>query len=206
MRRASFGLIAALSMASHGVRAETPPDHRASAQELFDSGLALARAGDYARACPKFLASQTADPKTTTLLNLANCYERNGQPASAWGAYKEAETSARAIKRADWETQARTKAALLEPTLVRLTVVVGNAARLPGLAIKRDGVTLLEGEWGAAIPVDPGTHVVTASADDRQPWRGEVRIARDDASVAVPVLEPKPRPVATAGPQRVEGR
>src|SRR5688572_25328859 len=91
---------------------ETPKaDNRARAQQLFDAALAAAEAGDFAVACPKFLASQEADPKTSTLLNLANCYEKNGQTASAWGAFREAEVLARKIGRADWETNARDRAA-----------------------------------------------------------------------------------------------
>src|SRR5438045_9624231 len=66
-------------------------DNRARAQLLFDEALVAAEKGDFATACPKFLASQEADPKTSTLLNLASCYEKNGQTASAGGAVRQAE-------------------------------------------------------------------------------------------------------------------
>src|SRR6476469_942554 len=122
-------LVAALGVATaHKAHADEPEprgrpseprsDPRARAQQLFDSALVDAESGNFAAACPKFLASQEADPKTSTLLNLANCYEKNGQTASAWGAFREAETLARKAARADWETAARTRAEALEPKLV----------------------------------------------------------------------------------------
>jgi hypothetical protein len=173
-------------------RADDPPaqaaDNRARAQQLFDSALADAEAGNLAAACPKFLASQDADPKTSTLLNLASCYEKNGQTASAWGAFREAEGLARKAGRRDWETIAHAHAEGLEARLVRLTVEVPALSRVPGLTIKRDGARLAPGEWGVAIPVDPGEHTVVASADGRRSWDTRASAREASLTVAVPVL------------------
>ncbi|MDB4938683.1 MAG: hypothetical protein JWP87_5655 [Labilithrix sp.] len=171
-------------------------DNRARAQQLFDRALADAEAGNLASACPKFLASQEADPKTSTLLNLASCYEKNGQTASAWGAFREAEGLARKVGRSDWETAARTHAEALEPKLVRLTIQVPEASRVQGLTVVRDGARLAAGEWGVAIPVDPGEHVVSATATGRASWETKSEIRDASGSVVVPVLEPLPVPDA----------
>lgn len=184
-------------------------DNRARAQQLFDSALADAEAGNLAAACPKFLASQEADPKTSTLLNLGACYEKNGQTASAWGAFREAETLARKIGRADWEQNARSHAEALEPRLVKLTIQVPEANKVPGLVIVRDGARLSSGEWGVAIPVDPGDHVITASAEGRTPWETRQSVREVSASVTVPLLVEKPRDpvvVPVGGPREVVQR
>lgn len=176
------------------------PDNRARAQQLFESALADVDAGNYAAACPKFLASQEADPKTSTLLNLGSCYEKNGQTASAWGAFREAEVLARRGWRKDWETIARERAEALEPKLVRLTIVVPEEARVPGLVVFRDGARIPPGEWDVAIPVDPGEHVVRATADGRQPFEGKISVTDESRSFELPALEPLPPPPAPALP------
>lgn len=179
------------------------PDNRARAQQLFDSALAAAEAGRYAEACPKFLASQEADPKTTTLLNLANCYEKNGQTASAWGAFREAEVRARKAARSDWEASAHSRAEALEARLVRLSIAVPPSQRASGLSVSRDGVRISSGEWGVAIPVDPGEHVVRASADGYQPFEKKVVIENKPlTTIEIPTLtaiEPPP-PIAAPAP------
>ena len=180
-------LTLALPAAADGEAA--PIDNRARAQQLFDSALADAEAGNLPSACPKFLASHAADPKASTLLNLASCYEKNGQTASAWGAFREAEVLARKVGRADWETNARSHAEMLEPKLVRLTVQVPEPSRVPELVVTRDGARLTVGEWGVAIPVDPGEHVITASAAGRVRWESRTTVSGASAAVAVPVLE-----------------
>jgi hypothetical protein len=175
-------------------------DNRARAQQLFDSALADAEAGNLPSACPKFLASHEADPKASTLLNLASCYEKNGQTASAWGAFREAEVLARKVGRADWETNARTHAEMLEPKLVKLTVQVPQPSRVPDLVVMRDGARIAAGEWGVAIPVDPGEHVVSASAPGRTPWESRTAVREASATATVPVLElvAAPAPVVPA--------
>lgn len=194
---AALSIVAALSLCTGGAWADEPTprrDDRARAQQLFDSALEDAQKGDFAHACPKFQASHLADPKASTLLNLANCYEKNGQTASAWGAFREAEIFARKTAHPDWETTARERAEALEPKLVRLTVSVAEGGRVPGLAVTRDGARLAEGEWGVAIPVDPGDHVVAATAPGKKPWQEHVKVDASNMTLDVPALEDEPAP------------
>jgi hypothetical protein len=197
-RLAASAVVAFVASFTVEARADEPAeargDQRARAQQLFDSALTDAEAGNFAAACPKFLASQTADPKTSTLLNLANCYERNGQTASAWGAFREAEVLAHKAARSDWEASARTRAEALEPKLLRLSIVVAESSRVPGLVVTRDGARLAPGEWGVPIPMDPGEHVVTASAEGRTSWQTQVPVQEPNVEVQVPALELLPAP------------
>src|SRR5690349_1387185 len=67
----------------------------AQAETLFDRGRDLLAAGKIAEACDAFESSQNLDPQLTTLLNLADCREKNKQLASAWGHFLEAERQTR---------------------------------------------------------------------------------------------------------------
>lgn len=176
-------------------------DNRARAQQLFESALADAEKGDFAHACPKFLASQSADPKASTLLNLANCYEKNNQSASAWGAYREAESLARKTNHADWEATAKSRAAALEPTLKHLSIVVSDANKVPGLVVTRDNAKLEPGEWGVAIPVDPGEHTIAASADGYIAIEKKLEVTDADATFELPALEKLPPPPVEPAPE-----
>lgn len=187
-RGLSFVCVAGvLAVASHA-GAQTSTD-RARAQQLFDSGIEDVEAGRFAEACPKFAASQEADPKTSTLLNLGSCYERVGRIASAWGAFREAQGLARRSGRADLEKAARERADALSSSLVRMTLEVPSSNRIPGLVVSRDGSKLAEGEWGVGIPVDRGDHWVSAEAPGHVPWRKKIAVGDDDRTIEVPLLE-----------------
>jgi hypothetical protein len=160
------------------------------AQALFDEGRRLMDEGHFAEACPKLAASQKLDPGAGTLMNLATCYESNGQLASAWATFKEAGAASRASGHADWETAARTRADQLEPKLPRLTVTVTGSGSVSGLVVERDGVALDPAEWGTATPIDVGKHVVRATAPGKTAWSSEVTIPGPSTltELAVPPL------------------
>jgi tetratricopeptide (TPR) repeat protein len=162
----------------------------AAAESLFREGRTKMDAKDYAHACPKLEASFRLDPATGTLLALALCYESSGRTASAWAAYADAAARAKQEGRADREKAARARAAALEPKLARLSVALSPAAeQTPGIAVQRDGVSIDAAALGSSIPVDPGDHVIVASAPGKRPWRTTVTVAGETRNVVVPPLD-----------------
>jgi hypothetical protein len=192
---------------------------QAAAQALFDEARKAMAQGNYGAACPKFADSEKLDPGAGTLLNLANCYEKNGQTASAWATFKDAAAEAKKSGHPDWEATARKRASALEPTLSKLTIEVPQSSVVDGLELQRDGVPMARAEWGAAIPVDPGSHVIDANAPNAHKWSTTVSVGASGATatVTVPALEiekvvaapPPPPVVVTEAPkksgQRVAG-
>jgi hypothetical protein len=149
------------------------PDSKAEAQALFDEGRNLVEHRQFQEACPKFAESQRLDPGIGTELWLADCYENNGQVASAWASFKEAAATA-ALVHDKRETVARDRATALETKIPRLMIVVSDTAAVQGLEVRRDGVIMASTAWGFALPVDPGVHTIAATSLGRQPSRSRV--------------------------------
>lgn len=193
---------------AHPVRADEPPkgsadaSNAAAAQALFDEAVHLMEAGRYGEACPKLATSQKLDPGAGTLLNLGTCYEKNGQTASAWATYQEAENAARRASHDDWAERAHAHVVALEPRLERLVVAVDPHSVAPGLVVHRDGTAVEASAWGVPIPVDPGIHEVRASAPGKRDWATTVELRTEGASttVTVPVLEDAPASPAPPSP------
>ena len=165
---------------------------KATAEALFNEGKRLMADKRYADACPKFAASHQLDPGVGALLNLAVCYEANGQTASAWATYKDAVSMATSLGQSDRAALARARAAQLEPLLAKLTIVVDKDALLDGLEIRRDAAVVPMAGWGVAVPVDPGEHVVDARAPKHKARTYRVQVAgKAQASVKIDPLEPE---------------
>lgn len=199
-RRGWLGVVLALTLWPATAFSQDSQE-KALAESLFEDGRQLMEAKRYEEACPKLAESQKIDPGGGTLLNLAICYEKQGKTASAWASFKEALGVARKDGRADRATFAEQEIRSLEPKLSKLTVVVPQASRVPGLQIERDGSPLSLGGWDSALAVDPGTHVISATAQGYQRWetRVEIRANADVQSVRVPAL--LPAAAFPAGPQ-----
>ena len=133
---------------------QSAPDNKVAAQALFDEGLKLMQAGSFSQACPKLAESHKLDPAVGTLLYMGECYEHNGQFASAWAAFNSAESAARNARQPEREKTARERAAMLEPRVSKLTVVVPEESSVPGMEVTRDGLSLGSAAWEVAIPVD----------------------------------------------------
>lgn len=196
-----MGLLLSLTTLAPPLRAQTPDD-KAAAEALFDEGKKLFLAKRYADACPKLEASQKLDPGIGTLLYLADCYEGMGRVASAWATFREAAAAAKAAGQGERDRVARTRATALEPKLHRLTINVGNP-ETPGLKITRNDAEQKQATWGAALPIDPGTHKITASAPGKKPWSTTVQIAEGPGTdtLATPALEDAPVIAAPPPPE-----
>jgi hypothetical protein len=142
---------------------------KASAEALFDDGVSLVSANNFAEGCPKFEASQALEPTLGTELHLADCYERIGKTASAWALFKESEGLAHRQNESDREELSRVRSTALAPKLSYL--LIESAGDSPaGFSVERNGQSVPLASIGVRIPVDPGPQEVTASAPSRKSW------------------------------------
>jgi hypothetical protein len=183
-------LIALLLLVPGFARAGDP----AAAQTLFDEAKRLMKEERYALACPKFEESQKMDPGLGTQFHLANCWQHIGRTASAWALFREIEAEARARSQVGRERVAHDRASALEPWLSKVEIAPHQAGDMPGVEIRRDGIEVGREQWNVPVPIDPGTHMVTMSAPNKQLWKTTVDVPPDGkiAMVDVPPLADVP--------------
>lgn len=185
----------------------------AAAQALFDQARELSRQGKFAEACPKFQESNRLDPGIGTQFNLADCYEQSGRVASAWAAFLEVASQARATGQSEREKAATKRAEKLQARLPRLVINVPEASKTPGLEIRRNGMLVGSAQWGTPVAVDPGEIELTASAPGKQTLRQTLRaeeaktanyslpaLAQGEAAATPPVGAAAPAPAAVPSP------
>lgn len=189
MRFVRFLVFAALGIgSSFTTLASAQGPDVAGAETLFERGRQLMAEGNLKEACPKFAESQRLAPAAGTALNLATCYEKQGKTASAWGMYREAISLSVASGQAVREQFARDRANELEPKLMKIVIAVSSDE--PNLEVKRDGTQVARAQWGTPIPIDPGPHVIEASAPKRATWskKIETNAPGQTTNITVPAL------------------
>ena len=194
---ACISLALAIGSISAAARAQ---DNAATVEALFADGKKLMAEGKTAEACPKFLASYTLEHRVGTVLNLAACYEKNGQLASAWARFVEGRTLATRGNQPERAAFAAQHASALEPRRSMLTIVVTQPA--PDLVVRRDGVVVDPAAYGVPVPVDGGAHTIEATAPDKRPVTSSVIVGAeaDRKSFTLTPLLDAPRAVAATGP------
>lgn len=176
------------------------------ADALFKQARALMAQKMYPEACTAFAASQKLDPAVTTQLNLAQCREKNGELATAWGLFldvqRQTQGAADAVGK-QLNNVANDKATKLEPRLSKLTIAV--ATRPAGVVVLRDGAEVVDATWGIALPIDGGTHTITATAPGHVDWKTTITLGaeKDAQTVTVPDLGSIPDiPTVASSPPR----
>ncbi|MCA9639856.1 MAG: tetratricopeptide repeat protein [Polyangiaceae bacterium] len=178
------------------------------AESMFQQALTMMQDGDFEKACQTLEASQKLEKKSGTLIVLANCYEHLGRTATAWAQYKEAAAMARSEGRDKHAAKATELARKLESQLTKLRI---DAQQLQGgvdLKVTLDGKVVVAGSLGVAFAVDPGHHVIEASAPGRRTWVHEFEIvgASPPTVIAVPLLEEVPEEPANTAPAPVASK
>lgn len=191
-----------LTLTLEGARnanAEPTATEAAAARTLFDEARKLMKQGKFEEACPKLEEGARLNPGIGMRFNLASCWEHVGKTASAWSLYLDVAAAAKQAKQLDREKEARKAAGRLEPGLAKL--IINAPDHVAGLEIKRDGTVIGDAGWNVAAPVDPGTHVVEATAPDHETWTTKVEVtAQSQVNVKVPRLRPIPKPKAPPPP------
>ena len=165
----------------------------AEAEVLFREGRKLVKAGKLEAGCDKIEASEKLESSVGTLLNLGDCREKLGRYASAWAAFRKAESQAK-IRGGDTKrrNEASKRAMALEPKLSQLVIMVSG--KLDGLIVKRDEEVIDAAMWNTPLPVDPDTYTIVAEAPGYKPWRTEINVTGKQRRqvVSVPMLEKAP--------------
>lgn len=198
MRRKQRALVlaAVVTTISHRPTVAAADSRNAMAEQLFAEGRNLMNQGDYAQACAKLSASYALDTRAYgTLLNLALCHEAMGKLASAWAEFRTV-ASVSADTNAARTALATEHANALRPSLSYLTVLVREKERFADLRIMLDGEPLAPGAWDTELVVDPGPHLIEASATGGFKHSERVVIgARADHQSTI--VEPPQHPPAT---------
>ena len=174
------------------VPAVASPEDDDLATRLFEEGVAL-RDKDPAQACVKFRASFARNSQPIgTLLNIAQCDEREGKIASALARYAEARDRAREqnitdpSKAPEAEKVAAQHVAKLEPEIPHVSITL--AEQLPDMRVVVDGHMVDLGSL-TNVAIDPGERSVEVGAPGRVTYRTTVSIkARERKQVAIPPL------------------
>ncbi len=173
-----------------------------AATELFREGRDALEAKDYATACAKLEESMRLDAHVGTLISLAGCEEAMGKLARARARWQQAVDLAHNAgdKR---EGYAVDKLRSIDPRVPRLTLRRGPNAP-PTMTARRDDVELGAASFDAPLPVEIGTHTVTASAEGFASSTTSVDLGEGDSKEVVletgaalpppPVEAPPPPP------------
>jgi hypothetical protein len=162
------------------------PAKVAEAELLFKRAVAHMDARQYDAACPLLERSNALDPSSGTLLNLAECYEQRGLTASAYGTFEAAREISTRTGRTDRAEVAELRKRRLEPRLRRIIVVPPHAPS-KSLVLQLDGKPLDRTRWNVPLPVDPGVHLIRASADALPDYATHVPAPEAGATTTVPV-------------------
>jgi hypothetical protein len=157
------------------------------AEVLFREGKKLIAEGKIAQGCDKLDASARIESTPGTLLNLADCREKNGQTATAWAAFQKAASAAKLAGDSERAGEAHRREKLLEAQLSYLTINTLAAMKLPDLSIRRNGTSVDTALWNQALPVDPGDYEIAGEAAGHERWAKKIHVDPGGAKVVVEV-------------------
>ncbi len=160
-----------------------------AAEQLFRVGSQVLKQGLVYEACDKFQQSRDVEVKVGTLLNLADCRERQGKLATAWELFLETKALAARQKDTVVATEAARRASAIESKRAFLTITVPADRRVPGMIVTRNGAEVPAATWDQALPIDPGSYLIEAKAPAYQVATVKVEVGPTTRVVAsVPPL------------------
>lgn len=161
----------------------------ATAEALFNRGLADLEAGRFEPACKSIAESQRLDPRPGTLFTLAVCNERWGHIATAMTRYGDYLAlfdrlpEERKIAQGERPKLARAARERFGPDVPELTLLLPPNVPV-GTVVKRDGQVLGEAALGVGLPVDPGEHTISTQAPGGPVWEQKITLARGEKKKA----------------------
>ena len=178
----------------------TPPPSDALAESRAKLG-----AGRVDEACAILEAALVKERVSNVLLAAGQCHELQGKTATAYAELLAASAAAEKEGATETQDRARMLASKLVPRLSKLRIDV--LAPAVDQVVKRDGELVPRDDWGKLSFVDPGAHIVSASAGGRHDFSTQINVgAEADVRVVlvgelVDLNVKQPEPKAKPGPE-----
>jgi len=190
----SCGYLCAV-VGSFGVMIAAPPawaDDLKEAEKLYGAAAKDMAAGNYARACPTFeAAKEKALEHVRTGMTLAQCYTEWGKPGSAYEELKRVREFAVKQNKTDKVKAIDNQLANLKTKAPLLLINVPTEAKnQSGLAILSNGKPIPVAQWDTAVPVNPGTYRIEASASGKEAWQTSVDAKEPGKTITVKIAPP----------------
>lgn len=173
-------------------------DEPLSAELLFNRGVEQMNTENYESGCASIAESHRIEPLPGTLFTLATCMDRWGRIATAMALYGDylavydKIAPERKSKQGERPKVAEKRRQELQPDVPSLKVVLPLNAPA-GTTVMRNGKELPSAEIGVALPVDPGTYVITTQAPGGLVWERQITIEKgQQKTLKLEVKEPPP--------------
>ena len=177
----AIGLAACLTVGAPIGRAladEPSPAVLAKAREQFRKALSLEVAGNHEAALALFKEVALVKSSPAVRFHIGTCEEKMGDWVQAVGSYRLALHEGQQQSAKDVVDAAQEALTALEPKIPKMTIVRGDGAAVA--RVELDGRALGGASVGAPMPVNPGPHVIKASAPGRESITVEVTIAEKE--------------------------
>lgn len=191
VRRSPLLLAALLAMAAPSLAsaqqttpaAEPTRAERAEARSLFEQARAAIQEGRFAAARDLLRRSLALAPNTGSAFNLAVALRGTGELRSAVQTFEALLAGEHGTLSAEQAREASTLMARTRADLAHLEVRVTGA---PSVEVRLDGELVGEAPEGGTVQtdIDPGVHVLTASAPRRVPYEERLEVAPRASVVA----------------------
>lgn len=173
MRPWTWILAAALALPIPRAALAQPLDIRAQAEERFKQGIEARDKKDYQSALKLFRASHGLEPGRGKLFNIAMCEEQLGLFGSAFKHFQEVQGQLPAGD--DRVPVVKQHLDAVRPQVPYLKIQRAPSAPA-GTAVTLDGEPLAPATLGVEMPIDPGKHVVAATAPGASEKRYELTV------------------------------
>jgi hypothetical protein len=182
-RALAAGLVGVSLLAGPAAHAQQPTKAELDkARITFGEAVALAAANNCAGALVKYKEVLKVKSTAQITFNIAECEERLGKLMEALGNYRVAASQAANDKKAVTvlkEVGSRIDA--IESRLPKLTINRGKGGETA--TIELDGTEIGQGQLGAAMPVNPGPHVIVSRVGGKEYQRETVNLAEKETKV-----------------------
>jgi hypothetical protein len=198
MRR--FASVIVLLLVAGVARAEPTAAELATARKTFEEGIALEAAGDWAGALAAFRRVAAVKTNHIVRFHVALGLEKTGRLVEALGEFALARVQAEREGGTDADLTIANAKKHVDAIRARLPSVRIEQPAIDGVALTIDDRPVETNLLGAAIPLDPGAHVIVVRAPGHRAFTARVELVegRTEPVVIGPALEP----IATARPRR----